>query len=436
MAASRDDIVHLLRRTEFVARPARVAELAGRSLAAAVDDVLDVRRNRTASLPSLLRQHRPNQVWQQWVAATQWWLDRMVTVPRPFHERLTLFWHGHFTSSWWKVGRTDAMVNQNQLYRRDGLGDYRLLAQRMAIEPAMLLYLDNATNVAGDENQNFARELLELFLLGVGNYTEADVETAAKAWTGHTVNWSTYRYVFRRDLHDSSVQSFMGVQRQWDGPALIDFLLRDNTTTRTIAARWLARKLWEFFAHDGPSEALVAHLADEFVASGLRVRALVRAILTHPDFYSARSRTGSVRSPIELLVAIMEATGLRSAQLHPEWFVEAMGQVPFDPPNVSGWRRNSYWVNTSSFTARAELARHVTWMLRRNDRFADLATLPISDAIGRIEQLFRLAPLSSTTRTAITGWMEVERAAEPWGGWWQPTNLLTMAMLTPEFHLS
>lgn len=436
MAVSIDDLVHLLRRTEFVARPTRIAELQGRSLEAAVEDVLDFNLNPPATVPSLLARHRSGKSWQQFVAAVQWWLDRMATVPRPFQEKLAFFWHGHFTSSWWKVGRTDAMISQNQLYRRSALGDYRLLVRQMSIEPAMLLYLDNAHNVAGSENQNFARELLELFVLGVGNYSEVDVETAAKAWTGHTLNWKKYRYVFKATLHDTSMQPFMGVQRSWDGPALVDFLLRENAMTRTVAARFIAAKLWRWLAHEQPSDTLVNELADAFIAGRLEVRTLVRAILMHPEFYSPMSKQGSVRSPVEFVVALLESTGLSSSVVHPEWFLEGMGQVPFDPPNVSGWRSNAYWVNTSSMSTRAALARHVTWMLRRNNQFAELTSVSVEEAIDRMEQMFRLAPLSSTSRTAMMSWLESERAAEPWGGWWQPTNVLTMSMLTPEFHLS
>lgn len=430
------DVAHLLRRAEFVARPTRIEQLRSLSLSAAVDDILDVRRNPPDSLPKFLSKHRKNQVYQQWVAAVGWWLDRMVAVPRPIQEKMTLFWHGHFVSAWGKVYRTDAMLSQNRLYRSMSFGDYRQLAQRMAVEPAMLLYLDNAYNRKGSENQNFARELLELFLLGVGNYSEADVEAAAKAWTGHGINWKTYRYQFRPSEHDTSPQTFMGKHRPWNGPEIIDELLRDNPTAQQVAARLLARKLWEYFAYPGPSPELVAQLAGEFVGSGLQVRALVRSILLHPEFYSERSRQGLVRSPIEFVVAIMEATGLRSDKLHPEWFVEGMGQVPFDPPNVSGWRNNAYWINTSAFASRASFARNATWPLRARGGFDHLKQMSIPEAITAVAEMFRIAPLSPTTVAALTGWLEAERASEPWGGWWQPTNLLTMTMLTPEFHLA
>ena len=436
MASSTDDITHLLRRTEFVARPARVSALTPLDLSAAVDDVLNVGLNPADTLPPFLQAHNENMTWEQFVASVHWWIDRMVDVPRPVQEKMTLFWHGHFVSGWEKVFRTDAMLSQNRLYRQRALGDLRLLAQAMAIEPAMLLYLDNAESVKGNENQNFARELLELFLLGVGNYAESDVEAAAKAWTGHNLDWNTYRYVFRPGDHDTAQKTFFGTTRDWNGPDIIDHVLRDNPSTRAVAARFISKKLWEFFAYQGPSADLVNALADGFITSGLDIRSLLRAILLHPEFYSQRARQGMVRSPIDYVVALMEATGHRCATLHPEWFFEDMGQVPFNPPNVSGWRLNGYWVNSATFGGRASIARHATWSMREDGGFDHLKQLTVPAAIAEMATMFRLVPLSSTTDAALTTWLQGERSVEPWGGWWQPTNLLTMSMLTPEFHVA
>ena len=157
------DIAHLLRRTEFVAKPARVAELSALSLDAAVDNVLDFAPNGSPTVPAGLAVHDPNNGWEQYVAAVNWWYDAMKSRPRPMQEKMTLFWHGHFVSEWDVVGRTDQMMAQNQLFRDNAVGDFRALTHAMSLQPAMLIYLSNGVNVKGSPNQNFARELFELF---------------------------------------------------------------------------------------------------------------------------------------------------------------------------------------------------------------------------------------------------------------------------------
>ena len=186
-------ISHLLRRTEYVARPNRVAALTGLgSLDAAIDDILNV-SGTPVPIPPGLASNTTNSNYEQYVQATQWWFDRMVDSPKPIQEKMTFFWHGHFTSAWDKVNSSYMMMSQNKLYRDNALGNFVTLTQAMAIEPAMLVYLDNTENRKGAPNQNFARELMELFTLGIGNYSEADVEAAAKAWTGYGVDWTEAR---------------------------------------------------------------------------------------------------------------------------------------------------------------------------------------------------------------------------------------------------
>ncbi len=326
--AATADIVHLLRRTEFVARPARIAELSARSIPEAVDDVLDIARNGTVEVPADLRTFRPDDNWGQYEAAVAWWMGRMVNAPRPIQERMTLFWHGHFTSSWWQgLSRADSMTQQNQLYRQLALGNYRDLAQRMSIEPAMLVYLDNNGNRVGSPNQNFARELLELFLLGVGNYTEGDVEAAARAWTGHNAEWPDYEYRFVAELHDHEPKTFLGTTRNWDGPEIIDHVLLHHSVARVTAARFIARKLWVFFASPSPPAGVIEHLAEVFLASGLDLRSLLRALLVHPEFYSVTSRQGLVRSPVEYVVAIAAHTGMPVAESGFRGWASAWGRA-------------------------------------------------------------------------------------------------------------
>ena len=431
------DIAHLLRRTEFVARPARVAELSALSLDAAVDNVLDFTPNGSPTVPAGLAVHDPDNGWEQYVAAVDWWYDAMKSRPRPMQEKMTLFWHGHFTSSWFDgIGRSDHMTHQNQLYRTQALGNFRTLTHAMALEPAMLVYLNNADNRKEAPNQNFARELMELFTLGVGNYTEGDVEAAARAWTGYNADWPNYQYQFVSGRHDNTNKTFFGTTRNWNGPGIIDEILRDNLPKKQIAARYLVNKLWDFFAHPGGPSNVIDALTTVFLNSDLDVRVLMRALLLRPEFYGTTAKQGLVRTPVEWIVAIMHATGLTPDQLGVSWIGERMGQSLFNPPNVAGWKHNAYWLNTSALSGRAQVARGVTWHLRNNDGFANLSSLTTAAAVDFVANYFDIAPLSGTTRNALIAAHQAERDAQRWVSWWAPTNLLTMAMLSPELHMA
>jgi uncharacterized protein (DUF1800 family) len=328
------------------------------------------------------------------------------------------------------------MMHQNQLYRSMALGNFRSLTQAMALEPAMLVYLSNAENYAGSPNQNFARELMELFTLGVGNYTEDDVEAAARAWTGYNADWPAYQYQFFPGRHDNGNKTFFGTTKNWDGPGIIDEILRDNPAKRLVAARFITKKLWDFFAHPGGPANVINELADVFVANDLEIKPLMAALLKRPEFYSTQAMQGLVRTPTEWLVALSYYTGVASSELGGSWMGEQMGQSLFNPPNVSGWKHNSYWLNTSALSARADVARSITWGLRENGGFDDLYAMSVPDAVDHVAAYFGIAPLSTVTRTALIAAHQAERASVQWDNWWAPTNLLTMAMLAPEMHMA
>lgn len=446
--ADQAQIEHLLRRTEFAAKPSRVNELKAGTLEAAVDDILNVPM--APALPTYIDRNYDDDNpdtpsnWDQYVYAVKWWFDRMAfDSPRPVQEKMTLFWHGHFTSDWWKVYDTWAMTSQNQLYRVNAVGNFQTLAQAMAIEPAMLRYLDNAENTKSSPNQNFARELMELFLLGVGNYTEADVEASALAWTGHTIDGNG-RYLFNTNRHSTVSKTFFGVVGNLNGPDIINIIL---DVKKQIAARYIVGKLWDFFAAPGTQPAALDAIATAF-GSTWDIKAALKAILLRDEFYSSPVQLGLVRSPIDWIVATMSLTGYRADLINPQWFVEGMGQIPFAPPNVSGWRPNGAWINTSSMGSRAEFARNVTNRLRNvtlaeniaagRPNMGTLATMPVAQAVDLVATLFALKPMSGRTETALTNYLAGERAlpSNQRNTWWEATNLLTMAMIAPEMHLA
>lgn len=434
MPSTPDDIAHLLRRSGFVAPGARVYELAALDWSAAVEAVLDTSANPAEDLPGSVFTWNSSQGYRIYVDLVQWWLDRCARTPTPLVEKMTLFWHGHFTSSFSKVYNIPAILSQHRLYRARGLGDFTSLAQAMAVEPAMLWYLDNADNVKRSPNQNFARELMELFLLGVGNYTEDDVVAAARAWTGHgTPRWDDPTYVFKPDQHDDGDKTFFGTTKNWNGPDIITEILT-NPAKRPVMARFIARKLWEFFAYQNPSADIVDAVAQGFMDSNLDIRHALRVLFNRPEFRSPQARTGLVRSPIEYVVAVLHHAGVPASLVNPQWYLDDMGQGVFDPPNVSGWRPNAYWINSSAFTGRAEFARQVSWKLREIGWWSQLNDLSVEQAVDHGANTFGLAPLSATTRAALVDWLTRSRASKD--RWAERTNITTLLLLTPEMHLA
>lgn len=426
------DVAHLLRRAGFGGTPARIAQLTPLDRAQVVEAVLDPTGAPADVAPPALADPAVSE-YQRWVATTQWWLDRMATSPAPLVEKMTLFWHGHFVSGQGKIFDMGAMYRQNALYRSLALGDFRQLTSRMALEPAMLDYLDNRLNRVGTPNQNFARELMELFTIGVGNYTESDVDASARAWTGHTIDPTTLQYTFRSSWHDTGLKTFMGVTRNWDGPEIIDHLLTD-ATTRPKVARFVARKVWLWFAGPEPAPATLTTIADAFAAR-LDITDLLRAVFNHPDFWSPAVRQGLVRQPVDFVVAVMRATGLPASEANPQWWISEMGQEPFDPPKVSGWRTNGYWISTAAASARAGFVRYVTWKARANGVLEGSLSATPSAAVQMAFDLFGIDQPSSRTRSQLESWVTAQRAARG-QSWAVAPNLLTLVPLTPEFQLA
>lgn len=459
---SRADIEHLLRRTEYVARPHRVAELlALATIEACVDNVLA-----TAPDPPTVS-FTETQNWQRGAELTHFWLDRMAhDSSRPIQEKMGFFWHGHFCSDLSKAGSAELMQEQIDLFRRDGLSNLRSLAISMSTQVAMLRYLDNNQNKRTSPNQNFARELMELFMLGVGNYTEADVEAATAAWTGHTDQWNTDQYVWRAEWHDSSTKSFLGrtINAGGDprahGAETIQVILGDGTVpagaslvanrgrpTRDVAAEFITRKLWiEFAGTDIPSAVLAAG-RQAAIDAAFEIRPWLRELLARPEFYSDAAKRGRVRTPVEYVVGCLVATGRRSAVATPLWLMDGMGQRPLYPPNVSGWKHNGYWVNASAMAARTETARSFVWRSMTGywgdgDGLIHLANGTLSraeieqttyknDPAGVVDRMLELmgVQLAPTSRQAlVTMSNECSR--------WERTDLLPLILIAPDFHVA
>lgn len=433
MPTSPSAVAHLLRRSGFGGSPAEIAALAKLDINVIVDKVVDPSQTAALDDPPLVWDREAG-YWERYVDMTWAWLERMRTAPvgTALVEKLTLFWHGHFCSALEKVNRHEAMWVQNQLFRTNGMGSFRDLLQNVAKDTAMLRYLDNDRNVKGSPNENWARESMELFTLGVGNYTQEDVVAGARAWTGHGFDKETGLYTFTHKRHDFGSKTIFGITRDWDGPDLLDEItLRSK---QQVSARFIATKLWSFFAYPNPEPAVVDAIVAPYLASNLSIAALVKAIFLRPEFYGPKARNALVRSPIEYVVAAMKGSGLGCDVAHPEWWLEAMGQAPFNPPNVSGWRQNGYWISSSAQWAKGAFAGHLRW--KANDRkqlLVGTQALPVPTAVRRALAQFGVDAPSTATVAAMESWLRTERRTTRWA---ERPNLILLALLSPDVQLA
>ena len=279
-----------------------------------------------------------------------WWLREMTATPSPLTERMTLFWHNHFVSAQPKVRYTQLMYRQNVLLRRHALGRFDELLHAVAKDPAMLIYLDSATNRRGSPNENFAREVMELFTLGEGKYSEDDIKQAARAFTGWSIDLDTGDYLFRRPLHDGGEKTVFGRTGHFDGDAVLDIML-----AQPGSAEFIVRKLWREFVSPQPDEARVKVIAAQFRAGGWDIAQPVRALLTQPEVVARNEDNALVKSPAELMVGLLRQSGGELTQpVAAAVALAGMGQNLFSPPNVRGWPGGEAWINTNTLLARKQ----------------------------------------------------------------------------------
>ena len=425
-------VAHLLRRAGFGGSPAEIAALAPLDIKVIVDLVVDPTKAVPLPDPPLLADTEAG-YWDRYVAMSSAWLERMRTAPvgDALVEKLTLFWHGHFCSSLDKVGNHEAMWNQNQLFRTKGLGSFRDLAQAVAVDPAMLRYLDNDRNVKASPNENFARESMELFTLGVNQYTQDDVVAGAKAWSGHGLDKDKH-YAFNPKQHDAGPKTIFGITKSWNGPDVLDEITLGSK--KDTSARFIATKVWSFFAYPNPEPAVIDGIVAPYLASNLSIAALLKAMFLRPEFYGPKAKGALVRSPIEYVVAGMKGTGLGCDVAHPEWWLEGMGQQPFYPPNVSGWRQNGYWVSASAQWAKTNYAGYLRWKANEGKTvLAATTALAVPDAVRQALRQFGIDAPSASTTKAMEAWLRTERTTTRWA---ERPNLIMLALLSPEAQLA
>jgi uncharacterized protein (DUF1800 family) len=373
----------------------------------------------------------------------RWWLDRMATTKAPFVEKMTLFWHSHFVSSAEKVEDFNLLVRQNQLLRSGALGSFHDLLQAISVDPAMLIYLDNEANVAKDPQENFGREVLEVFTLGPEGRTEADVVAMTKAWTGHGLNYPlgnkmgpkyAVTYGFHPDQHDNSKKSLFGLPpRNWNGPAaLSELALRSR---REPMSRFIAAKLFSYLAYPiSANDPIAERMGKVFRDSNLSIRALSRAILTSPEFWSPAARGALVRSPAEWVTAAHQATGQSAMLTLADNYMAAMGQELFAPPTVAGWGQNGYWLSTARTWGKADFARHLREVVGPLTPLNDTLNMAPRDAATRAFAQFGITHPAGNTRRAVEGYITRARAAKQQGA--VPRDLVQLMLMTPDFQLA
>jgi Protein of unknown function (DUF1800) len=283
-----------------------------------------------------------------------WWANRMLTTRRPLEEKLTLFWHGHFATGQNKVRDCRMMMRQNDMLRARASGSLRELLVGILKDPAMLVYLDNGENVKKHPNENFGRELLELFTMGVGNYTERDVREAARAFTG----WTNDVLVFKFDAaqHDEATKTFLGRTGAFNGDDIIDIILKQPVTAEYIAA-----KVYRYFVREEISDSVKKDLGQSFRESGYQMKPLLKRIFLSKDFYSPLSFATQIKSPVHMVVSTYKKMGLDEVPTIPDFgrMTASLGQSLFDPPNVAGWAGGRTWITPATLLHRGNLFRDV-----------------------------------------------------------------------------
>jgi uncharacterized protein (DUF1800 family) len=276
------------------------------------------------------------------------WLERMAKGPRPLREKLTLFWHGHFATSAVKVRDAYFMWKQIDTFRRMGSGQWLALLEAVATDPAMLIWLDQAQSRREHPNENFARECMELFILGEGHYTEKDVTEAARAMTGWSLDRIEEEYRYRPRMHDTGVKTVLGQTGNFDGRDVLEIIVNQPQ-----AARFISGKLWKFFAGDNCSPALLDALADVFRSNGNEFKPLLRAMFRSEEFYAASVVGAQVKSPVQWLVGTIR---LLERSMPPPIvsteMIKTLGQELLVPPNVKGWDDGLSWITTNTLLAR------------------------------------------------------------------------------------
>jgi len=366
-------MAHLLRRAGFGATRDELDTYVAQGYEATVEQLLHPEAAPVME-EDLLRRYHIDQNSLMLIESSQaYWLYRIINTRRPLEEKMALFWHGLFATAYGKLNHAKAVVNQTNTFRRCGLGDFRTLLLELSRDPAMIFWLDNKDNHKDAPNENYGRELLELFSMGIGNYTEDDVKACARAFTGWTIADADYmsvrasrdsiwphgrldwQFVYLPEDHDDSEKTFLGHTGPFNGEDVIDIICRQPATAWFVASR-----LYGFFVSDTPDEESIQFLADRFAETGGDIREVMRSLFLSDFFKGESARLARVKSPTELVAGTARLAG---SYQFPEWGivnlamdVSFMGQEILNPPTVEGWHTGREWIDTGNLVERVNSA--------------------------------------------------------------------------------
>ena len=360
---------HLMRRAGFGATYEELETYAAQGYEATVEQLLHP-EDAPEWNDDLVRRYHVDQNSVMLIESAQsYWIYRMINTKRPLEEKIALFWHGLFATSYGKLNHAKAVVNQTNTFRRCGLGLFRNLLSELSRDPAMIFWLDNKDNHKDAPNENYGRELLELFSMGIGAYSEADVKACARAFTGWTIANQDYmsvrasrdsvwphgrldwQFLYRPEDHDDEPKTFLGQTGRFNGEDILDIICMHPASSWFVAA-----KLYAFFVSDAADESAIQTIAEDLRRSGGDIRSALRTLFLSDFFKSENARYAKVKSPSELVVGTARLAGSFSS---PDWSIvnlaldaNVMGQGVLNPPTVEGWHTGTEWVDTGTLVER------------------------------------------------------------------------------------
>ena len=426
-------ISHLMRRAGFGATSDELEEMSSRSYEDLVEDLVHFERS-PELVEDVLSRFYP-QLWANKDNPDVWngrWFFRMINTKRPLEEKMTLFWHHVFATGWTKSEHTPTMVDHIQMLRANCLTDFSSLLVGLSRDPAMIYWLDNCENHGGAINENYGRELPELFSMGIGNYTEHDIKAAARAFTGWTFKqpmplypFGHYDSMFKYDSrdHDDGVKTFLGQTGRFNGEDIIKIIVRQEAT-----ARFVSRHLYNFFVADEPQvpswsvtppqdPAAVEALAKSFLDSNGDMRVVMQDLFDSDFFKQARFR--KVKSPADFIAGTLKLAGT-FRQVEPgltalEPASVAMGQKLMDPPSVEGWHTGKEWIDGGTLTERVNFAVGEVGNMARpgvrliaNQIRGDGSPLPPADCVRKALELAGQLTVSDVTHQSLLDFAQTE----------------------------
>ncbi len=423
---------HLYRRAGFGADRSQLDDAVARTPADVVDELLDGDAPHTAFTDQMATLAKSVVSGGDGYQLAAWWLYRMIHTPAPALEQLTLFWHGHFATSAAKVPSTRLMYQQNETLRKHALGPFEKMVQAIARDPAMLIYLDSRTNRKKHPNENFAREVMELFCLGLDQYTEKDIQELARCFTGWEIRHERFR--FNRFQHDSGEKTVLGSRGNFGGKEGVRVVLR-----QPAAPRFVAEKLIRYYVSDTlPLEpALLDPLAKQLRASDFRIQPVLRTIFGSRLFYSHHALGTKVRGPVELAVGLLRSLDGTTSTTALVDGLQPLGQTLFYPPSVKGWDGGRTWINSTTLIGRANLVRQIL-----EDKSTRFGGGKLEDLLDRhriqgpaqtvdwlLEQLIAV-PINDAARGQLLALLEA-----PGDRHERLTNVVHAISMLPEFHV-